>query len=181
MASKLSIQLDSKQATEFADQTGMLAWEIAVLVIGLNLTMRLSSPSACAPIIAIASICVHPLGLLLIVVGLLHLLNTAIRARLGPARPRTRYARATWIPLWYHPYAAPASRSARPWPVIRFDHGQAWAWGTECLLGATIVQAAASLTAQQPIWGSFALLVVLIPLHVVLASIRARVAAHGHG
>jgi len=174
MTSKQLLKLDAAQAEVIADQTGMLTWTIAMLVIGLNLAMRLSGMSSCIPIIALATSCVYPLGLLLIVVGLLHLLNTAIRRRIDPSQPRTRFAHEALIPLWYR--TQPAAGRAR----LRFDHGQAWAWGIECLLGATIIQTAASLTFEQPIWGSLALLAILIPLHVLLADSRARIAAHGH-
>jgi len=182
MTSKLFARINIGQAEAIADQIGMFTWVVAMLVIGLNLAMRLSGAAACTPIIAVASLCVYPLGLLLVVVGLLHLLGTAIRTRTraGAARPRTRYARAAWIPLWYRAHAAPADRSAQRRPAMRFDHGQAWAWGVECLLGATIIQAAASLSADQPIAGSLALLATLIPLHVALAAARDRIAAHGH-
>lgn len=175
MTSKRFTNLDTTQAEALADQTGILTWVIAMLVIGLSLAMRLSGLSACTPIIALSSACVYPLGLLLIVIGLLHLANTAIRRRIGPPRPRTRYARGAWIPLWYRTHATPAGRSA-----LRFDHGQAWAWGVQFLLAATIIQTAANLAMEQPILGHLALLATLILLHVLLADSRARIAAHGH-
>jgi hypothetical protein len=175
MTSKGFANFDATRAEALADQVGILTWVIAMLVIGLNLVMRLSGLNACAPIVALSSACVYPLGLLLIVIGLLHLFNTAIRRRIGPPHPRTRYARGTWIPLWYRTYANPAGKSA-----LRFDHGQAWAWGVQCLLGAAIIQTAANLAMQQPVWANLTLLAALIPLHVLLAESRARIAAHGH-
>jgi hypothetical protein len=174
MSSKL-LKLDTARAETIADQAGMLAWQLAMLVIGLSLLMRLCGTHACAPIIALAARWIYPLGLLLIASGLLHLLGTAVSRRMGPAQPRTRYARKTWLPLWYHTHASAAAR-----PGLRFDHGQAWAWGVQLLLAAMIIQTAAGLAAQQPLVGNLALLACLIPLHVLIADLRARITAHGH-
>lgn len=174
MSSRL-LKLDAARAETIADQSGMLAWQLAMVVIGLSLLMQLCGLHACAPIIALAASWIYPLGLLLIVSGLLHLFGTAISRRAGPARPRTRYARQTWLPLWYHAHASAAAR-----PGLRFDHGQAWAWGIQLLLAAMIIQTAAGLAARQPLVSDIALLGGLVPLHVLIADLRGRVAAHGH-
>jgi len=85
--------------------------------------------------------------------------------------------------LWYHIYGAPSAGSeggVHHRASLRFDHGQACAWGIECLLVSVIIEAALMLAEQHPLWHEIGLLAVLAAARTILLAVRENVAAHGH-
>jgi uncharacterized membrane protein len=165
------------------DQVGLQMWGMAVLVIGLSLLMRLNNQSAILQIIVPGALLVYVVGLFLIALGVLHVVRTHFRAIKTRHRAHLRYARSALFPLWYHVYGVPsagASARAQRWASLRFDHGQAWAWGTECLIAAGIIETALMLAEQHPLWHQIGTLAVLAVVRTTLLAVRQDVAAHGH-
>lgn len=165
------------------DQIGLQMWGMGVLVICLSLAMRLNSQSDMLYLIVRGALLIYAVGLLLIALGMFHVLRMHMVSAKNGQRTYSRYARSALLPLWYYTYAAPsAGARARPhrWALLRFDHGQAWAWGVECLILAGIVETALMLAAQHPLWHNIGTLVVLAVVRVMLRGLRERVSAHGH-
>jgi uncharacterized membrane protein len=166
------------------DQIGVVMWMVAVLVIGLSLALRLNTQSAVVRVVAEGVFVTYLIGLVLIALGILHVVRTHFRATKAGQRVRLRYARPALFPLWFHIYGVPglgARPWARRWASLRFDHGQAWAWGVESLLVAGIIEMALMLAAQRPIWRQIGMLVVLAAIRTTLQAVREQVARHGHG
>ncbi len=184
MESKLFSLTRGVRPTLDVDQIGLQMWAMSVLVIGLSLGMRLNSQSNLLRMIVLGASLLYLVGFVLIVVGVLNVLRIHVKARKTGQRTHLRYARPALIPLWYYIYGAqgagPGAR-ARRWASLRFDHGQAWAWGTECLIAAGIIETALMLAMQPPLWRHVGLLAVLAVVRVTLGGVRKHVTAHGHG
>lgn len=166
------------------DQIGLQMWGMAVLVIGLSLGIQLDNQSAVLRIILLGALLIYMVGLLLIALGVLQVMHAHFRINKTGRRAHLRYARPALVPLWFHVYGAPsAGQGARAhrWASLRFDHGRAWAWGTECLIVAGIVETALMLAAGHPLWHQVGTLAVLAVVRVTLHGVREQVAAHGHG
>ncbi len=166
-----------------ADQIGMLTWIIGVLIIGLKLVLTANRQPGFVHVVELASFASYAIGLILIVVSVLHVLWTYIKANSAPQQARRHYAKPAALPLWYHAHdVASERRDARPRRItpLRFDHGRAGIWGVEYLIAATIIQAALQLTAEQPIWPQIGWLVVCVALRTLLLAVHDQVSAHGH-
>lgn len=166
------------------DRIGLLMWIIATLVIGLSLALRLNTQPAVLQVVVQGAFAAYLIGLALIALGMLHVVQTHFRALKAGRRTHLRYARPALCPLWYHIYGAsrPGARPwAHGWASLRFDHGQAWAWGSECLLVAGIIETALMLAAQHPLWHQIGMLAVLAAVRTTLQAVREQVARHGHG
>jgi len=74
----------------------------------------------------------------------------------------------------------PVLERVHRWASLRFDHGQAWAWGIECLIVAGIIETAQMLAAQHLLWHHVRMLAVLAVVRVTLHGVREHVTAHGH-
>jgi len=184
MESKLFSMTRGVRPTLDVDQIGLQMWLMAVLVIGLSLGIQLNGQSALLQIMLLGALVAYMVGLLLIALGVLDIVSTHYRAKKAGQRAHDRYARPALIPLWYHIYGAPnagAGVFARCWASLRFDHGRAWAWGTECLIVAGIVETALMLAAHHPLWHQVGTLAGLTVVRVTLQGVREHVAAHGHG
>lgn len=184
MQSKFVSMTRGALSTVDVDQIGLQMWGMGVLAIGLSFAIRLDNQSAMLLVILRGAFVAYLTGLTLIALGLLDILWTRFRTIRNGSQARQRYARPALLPLWYHVYGAPrAGRGARAhrWAALRFDHGQAWAWGTECLIMAGIVETALMLAHQHPLWHNVGTLAILAVVRTTLVSIRRNVAAHGHG
>lgn len=165
------------------DRIGLVMWVIAVLVIGFSLVVRINKEPAVLNIIVLGAFVAYFIGLVLLALGVLHVLRTRLRAMKAQQRTHLRYARPALFPLWYQIYSAPSAgsgRRAHRWASLRFDHGQACAWGIECLLVAVIMEAALMLAEQHPLWHHIGLLAVLAAVRTTLLAVREDVTAHGH-
>jgi hypothetical protein len=167
-----------------ADEIGQAMWMIGILVIGLSLALQVNDQPAILQFVVQGSLVIYLIGLILIALGVFHVARTHFSARKAPFRARLRYARPAVIPLWYHIYGRPGL-AARPWPrrwaSLRFDHGQAWAWGVECLLVSGIIETALMLAGRHPLWHHVGMLILLVVVRTTLQKVREQVVRHGHG